>query len=181
MFMMGMELEDTSISFLGCPYSAWLRRVKRNSLSRYFLSLEGRREERESRVRRSKSHVTCLVVAGPRGDDGGEMFLFSQGRRRGVLSLLACNRNMFLIGEEGWVMVSSWQGRRGVSRLLSTWNRYRVGVGYSTLSMGRFRCSSLINYLLVGGGRDIMRGVMRGGRRNLQTGSSCTSSSFSCS
>ena len=37
---------------------------------------------------------------------------------------------------------------------LSTWNRYRVGVGYSTLSMGRVSCSSLINYL-VGGGRDI--------------------------
>ena len=78
----------TSISFLGCPYSAWLRRVKRNSMSRYFLSSEGRREERESRVTRSKGHVTCLVVARPRGDDGGEIFLFSQGRRRGVLSLL---------------------------------------------------------------------------------------------
>ena len=44
MFMMGMELEDTSISFLGCPYSAWLRRGKRNSLFRYFFNLvKGRR------------------------------------------------------------------------------------------------------------------------------------------
>ena len=105
MLMLGMGLEFTSISFLGCPNSAWLRRVKRNSMSRYFLSSEGRREERESRVTRIKRHFTCLVVARPRGDDGGEIFLFSQGRRRGVLSLMTCNRNMFLIGEKGRVRV----------------------------------------------------------------------------
>ena len=110
--------------------------------------MEGRREERESRVRRSKGHVACLVVARPRGDDGGEMFLFLQGRRRGVLSLLTCNRNKFLIGEEGRVMVFSWQGGRGVSRLLScSRDMFKVGVedrlrvfrGLTTLFKGDWR------------------------------------------
>ena len=87
-------------------------------------------------------------MARPRGDNGREMFLFSQGRRRGVLSLLTCNRNKFLIGEEGRVMVFSWQGGRGVSRLLScSRNMFKVGVedrlrvfrGLTTLFKGDWR------------------------------------------
>ena len=39
---------------------------------------------------------------------------------------------------------------------------YRAGMGYSTLSMGRFRGSSLIHYL-VGGGRDITGRMYREG------------------
>ena len=54
--------------------------------------VQGRREERESWVRRSKVHVTCLLVARLGGVE------------EGLLSLLTCSRNMFLVGEEGRVM-----------------------------------------------------------------------------
>ena len=60
----------------------------------------------------------------------GNVLVLAGEEERGVLfSLLTCNRNMFLIGEEGSVMVFSWQVRRGVSRLLScSRNMFKVGV-----------------------------------------------------